>query len=248
MRQLTDAIKISHHSFDAVKSNAQMNGAWGDGSVIADVTNFEKKVIQTYDLTAQPKVTQRLLDDSEVDLELWIANKVGEIFVNQENQAFIKGTGVNQPKGVMNDTSIQRVATAANGVISVDDLMNLYYSLDDLYIRNAAFLMNRQTVHKIRTLKDNSGNYLWMPGLLSNQADTLLGLELHTNQAIDSVESGKDAIVLGNFKQGYQIVDRGQISIQRDPYTMKPFVIFAVTKRTGGDVVNSSAFKIMNIA
>lgn len=248
LRQLTSPIKISNHSFDAVKINAKTLGAWGDGSTVAGISNnFEKHTIKTYDLTAQPKVTQRLLDDSEIDLEYFLANRVGEIFIAHENEAFIKGDGVNKPKGILNNQDIARIASGSADGITVDGLMSLYYALDDVYMKDAAFLMSREAVHKIRTLKDANGNYLWTPGLLANQADTLLGLPLYTNEAVESVAGGNDSIILGNFKQGYQIVDRGGVSIQRDPYTSKPFVVFFVTKRTGGDVVNSDAFKIMNI-
>ena len=248
LRQLTNPIKISNHSFDAVKMNAKTLGAWGDGSTVAPVSNnFEKHIIKTYDLTAQPKVTQRLLDDSEIDLEYFIANRVGEIFITHENEAFIKGDGVNKPNGILNNQDIARIKSGSATGITVDGLMSLYYSLDDIYMNDAAFLMSREAVHKIRTLKDSNGNYLWSPSLLASKSDTLLGLPLYTNESVESVAATNDAVIFGSFKQGYQIVDRGAVSIQRDPYTAKPFVVFFITKRTGGDVVNSDAFKIMNI-
>lgn len=247
IRKLSSPISISHDSFDIVSSKSDVEGCWSDGVLAANVSDaFEKKTIATYDLTAQPKVTQRILDDSHVDIEKWIANRVAEVFLNYENEAFIKGNGIEKPKGITNNSSVERIFNSIVNQIQVEDLMNLYYSLDDVYIKDAAFIMNRETVHKIRTLKDANGNYLWMPGLISGTSDTLLGTPLYTNQSVQTAsESGSDVIIFGNLKQGYQIVDRGGVFVQRDPYTNKPFVTFFVTKRTGGDVVNAKAIKIL---
>jgi HK97 family phage major capsid protein len=40
-------------------------------------------------------------------------------------------------------------------------------------------------------------------------------------------------------------VDRQGIRVLRDPYTSKPFVGFYSVKRTGGDVVNFEAVKLI---
>ncbi len=57
------------------------------------------------------------------------------------------------------------------------------------------------------------------------------------------IDKKGNAIVIGNFKAGYKIVDRSGINIIRDPYTEKPFVKFYAVKRVGGDVVNQEAIK-----
>jgi hypothetical protein len=52
----------------------------------------------------------------------------------------------------------------------------------------------------------------------------------------------------GDFKEGYQIVDRIGIRTLRDPYTNKPFVIFYSTKRVGGGVLNFEAIKLIQFS
>jgi HK97 family phage major capsid protein len=42
-------------------------------------------------------------------------------------------------------------------------------------------------------------------------------------------------------------VDRQGITVQRDPYTKKPFVEFYTRRRVGGDVVNFQAIKLLYI-
>ena len=54
------------------------------------------------------------------------------------------------------------------------------------------------------------------------------------------------SIAFGNFHEGYQIVDRGDIHVLRDPYSAKPYIEFYTTKRVGGDVINPRAIKVIN--
>jgi HK97 family phage major capsid protein len=56
------------------------------------------------------------------------------------------------------------------------------------------------------------------------------------------------SIVLADWKAAYLIIDRLGITIQRDPYTVKPFVEFYTRKRVGGDVDNWEAIKIGKIS
>ena len=52
------------------------------------------------------------------------------------------------------------------------------------------------------------------------------------------------SVVLADWKEAYMVVDRLGITMQRDPYTVKPFVEFYTRKRVGGDIVNYDAIKI----
>jgi len=44
------------------------------------------------------------------------------------------------------------------------------------------------------------------------------------------------------------IVDRLGITVQRDPYTQKPYIEFYTRKRVGGDVINYQAMKLGTVA
>ena len=143
--------------------------------------------------------------------------------------------------------SILRTTSRNASNISVDGIMSLYYSLSDLYTQNASFIMHKSAVYTIRTMKDAAGQYLWLPGVLSGTSDTLLGCPLYTSNYMPQVAAGNDVVIFGDIKKAYTIVDRGDISIQRDPFSSKPYINFFTTKRIGGDVVNPNAINIMRI-
>jgi HK97 family phage major capsid protein len=79
-------------------------------------------------------------------------------------------------------------------------------------------------------------------------ASTLLGYEIaEMNDMQDNLVAGNLPLAFGDFKAGYQIVDRVGIRVIRDVYTQKPYVEFYTTKRTGGAVKNFEAIKLLKI-
>lgn len=245
----SDSLEILEDRFEAVAGWTTESGAITD----TDTPNLGKKSIPVHELYAQPKATQKLIDDSAIDIEAWLAEKISAIFSKRENTAFITGDGVGKPRGILSypaGTSwgqIQQIASGSNGVATADKIVSLYYSLKEDYTVNASFLMNRSMVESVRLLKDTTNQYLWNPGLAVGAPDTLMGVPV--NQAADMPIPATNSlsIAVGDFKAAYQIVDRTGVRVLRDPFTEKPFVKFYSTKRVGGDVINFEAIKLMRL-
>lgn len=110
--------------------------------------------------------------------------------------------------------------------------------------------MSRSAFAAVRMLKDTQGHYLWQPSLTAGVPSTLLGYPVEISEDLPVFSPGiaSKSIFFGNFKEGYQIVDRTGIKILRDPYSAKPYVEFYTTKRVGGDVVNFEALKVINFS
>jgi HK97 family phage major capsid protein len=152
--------------------------------------------------------------------------------------AYDAGTGFNQ---------VEQVQTAASLAISGDDLIELCYSLKEAYKNGAAWMAKRAVIKEFRKLKDTQGRYLWEPGLNGASQATLLGHAIYeANDMQDKVANGL-AVAFGNFKAGYQIVDRVGIRVIRDIYSAKPYVLFYTTKRVGGAVKNFEAIKLLKV-
>ncbi|MDO1581554.1 phage major capsid protein [Rhizobium oryzicola] len=216
----------------------------------------------TMELYAMPAATQSLLDDAAVDVEAWIAGEVDIVFAEQEGDAFIRGDGVNKPKGVLAyDTvpdaswswgSLGYVATGQAGGFAAsgasDVLINAIYALKAGHRQNATFLMNRKTQGEIRKFKDADGNYLWQPPASVNQPATLMGFPVAEGEQMPDIAANATAIAIGDFRAGYLVVDRLGVRILRDPYSAKPYVLFYTTKRVGGGVQNFEAIKLVKFA
>ncbi len=252
LRKLANVTEISSDALELIQEAETISSGWSEEGLQSleaggKSLQLSKKVIAVYELYAQPKVTQKLIDDPRIDIEAFLADKLSEIFHIGENDAFINGDGVNKPTGILTSSSIKTVACPKE--ITEDALMSLFFGLGGKYASNAKFLMSRSAMQAIRTLKEaKSGRPLWQPSLAVGTNNTLLGAEVVVATSMPEVISGKTPIVFGDFRQGYQIVDRGGIKVLRDPFTQKPFVKFYATKRVGGDILRAEALRALKIS
>lgn len=209
---------------------------------------------------ANPGATQQLLDDSEIDLEAWLAGEVDTEFARQEGAGFFAGDGVNKPFGILTYVTgganaakhpfgaISAVNSGAAAAITADGLIDLVYDLPSAFTANARFAMNRKTMGVVRKLKDAEGNYLWQPSLIAGQPSTLLGFSVQDVAAIPDVAANAVAALFGDFKQTYTVYDRKGVRVLRDPFTNKPYVHFYTTKRVGGGVHNPEPMRALKVA
>ncbi len=215
----------------------------------------------TAELYAMPAATQALLDDSYVDLDEWLADEVQDAFSVQENDAFINGSGTNQPKGLLSHTVVAEAShewnklgyVASGGAANfasgeeVEKLLDLIYAVKPGFRANARFVMNRRTLSTLRKVKDGDGRYIFAPGL-GGEAASLLGFPLTEIEDMPDIAANATPIAFGDFRKGYLIVDRQGARVLRDPYSSKPYVLFYTTKRVGGGVQNFDAIKLLKMA
>ena len=257
MRQLASLTSISSDALEIIEDYDEAYAGWTHETETRTETKtpqINKKVIMVHEIYAQPKATQKLVDDASIDIEAWLAEKIVDVFSRKENAAFINGDGIGKPKGILSYPSgtkwneIEQIASGENGAITSEGIFKLYYSLKEIHAVKAKFLMSRAAVQALRMLKDTrSGKYLWQPSLEAGTPDSLLGAEVVQSPDMPALTQGALAIAFADFKAAYQIVDRQGIRVLRDPFTDKPFVKFYTTKRVGGDVTNFQAIKLLSL-
>lgn len=255
IRKLASIETISSDALDLLGDGDHAASGWvGETDVREDTrtSRIEKRKIQVHELYAQPKATQKLIDDSSIDIASWLAEKIAQSFASMENKGFLFGNGIGKPRGILSYTEGRSwgniaVHTTKAG-ITADDLFDLYYSMPAQYAAKAGFMMHRNQLQAIRMLKDpTSGQYLWSPGLAASTPDSLLGAPIYESADMPLPTAGNISVLFADFKTAYKIVDRTGIRILRDPFTEKPFVKFYATKRVGGDVVNFNAVKLLKL-
>jgi HK97 family phage major capsid protein len=214
------------------------------------------------ELYAMPAATSTLLEDSAVNIDEWLAQEVEQVFAAQEGTAFVSGDGSNKPKGFLNYTTVDNaswswgnIGTIASGAAGAfpasnpsDGLVDLIYAVNAGYRQNAVFVMNRKTQSAIRKFKDTTGNYLWQPPAVAGGRASLMTFAVVEAEDMPDIAANSLSIAFGDFNRGYLIVDRAGVSVLRDPYTAKPYVLFYTTKRVGGGVQDFDAIKLMKFA
>ena len=262
MRKISSVITIGTDTYKKLINKGGTASGWVAEKASRSTTaspSLAEITINTKELYAQPAATQKLLDDSYIDIGRWLADEVSIEFAEQEGDAFINGNGVEKPHGINNYTYVANSSYAygkigyvtsgnASALDNPDALIALQHALKSVYRNGAVWLMSDSTFEAIRKLKDGNGAYLWRPGLAEGEPTTLFGKPVNIDDNCDSIAANKYPVFFGNFKRAYLIVDRMGARVLRDPYSSKPYVLFYTTKRVGGGVVMHEALKALKIA
>ncbi|MCC6959449.1 MAG: phage major capsid protein [Dehalococcoidia bacterium] len=240
------------------------DGGWvGETETRSDTTTpiIGEWSIPVREQYAQPKATQKVLDDAAVNVEAWLAGKIGSKFARREATAFVTGNGEKKPRGFLtypsgdsaagDATAIQKIAQVNSGnasALTADGLTDLVYSQKSALRAGSIFGGTRLTEAAIRKLKDTTNNYLWRPDFTQAGSSMLMGFPFVEFADMPEIAANALPLFFGNLRAGYQIVDRIGIRTLRDPYTSKPYVKFYTTQRVGGDVIDFSAIKLQKIS
>jgi HK97 family phage major capsid protein len=214
------------------------------------------------ELYAMPAATATLLEDSAVNIDQWIAQEVEQVFAAQEGAAFVAGDGSNKPKGFLSYTTVDNgswswgnIGTVASGAAGTfpssdpsDVLIDLVYAVKAGYRQNGVFVMNRKTQSVIRKFKDTTDNYLWQPPATAGGKASLMTFPVIEAEDMPDIAANSLSIAFGDFNRGYLVVDRAGVTVLRDPFSAKPYVLFYTTKRVGGGVQDFDAIKLLKFA
>ena len=204
--------------------------------------------IGAYKLATMIKVSEELLNDSVFNLESYIAKEFARRIGAKEEEAFFIGDGSGKPTGIFNATggATLGVTAASATAITVDEVMDLFYSLKSPYRKNATFVMNDATVKAIRKLKDGSGQYIWTPSITAGTPDTILNRPVKTSAYVPTIASTAKTIAFGDFGY-YWVADRQGRSFQRlnELYAATGQVGFKATQRVDGKLILPEAIKVL---
>ena len=208
--------------------------------------SFGQVSIGAYKLATMLKVSEELLNDSVFDLPSYIAREFARRIGAAEEEAFFTGNGTGKPTGLLHTTEATLTEGETATAITMDEVIDLFYSLRAPYRRNAVFIMNDSTVKAIRKLKNGNGDYLWQPSLTAGQPDTLLGRPVYTSSYMPAIAAGNKAILFGDL--GYcWVADRQGRSFKRlnELYAATGQVGFLASQRVDGKLVLAEAVKVL---
>jgi HK97 family phage major capsid protein len=256
LRSLAKVDTIKSESLELLIDKGATDAGWMLTDELTDggYPDLTKIKIQTHPLYAKPRASQKILDDVGDALEEWIIAKIAQKVAAIENHAFLYGDGDRKPKGILaypmvpiGDGDWEKIECVDSKAISRNSLLNIVGALKSEYLQNATWLMSRSAFTAIQQITDELGRFLWQPALVSGAPSCLLGYPVVVSDDMPKVEDNSTPILFGDFASTYQIVDRGEISVLRDPYSAKPYVEFYATRRVGGDVVNFDSVKALCI-
>ncbi len=258
IRSIASVVNVEANSFDVLIDHTDVGAGWADeasATTESATPSIDRISIPLHELSALPKASQRLLDDSAFDVEGWLAGRIADKFARAEAAAFIGGDGADKPKGILDHPAVDNdvwvwgnlgyVATGTAGGVDADAIVDVVYALGAQYRVNSTFVMNSKTAGLIRKLKDSDGRFLWSDGLAAGEPARLMGYPVLIAEDMPDAATDSFSIAFGDFQAGYTIAERPDLRVLRDPFSAKPHVLFYATKRVGGDVSDFAAIKLV---
>lgn len=227
------------------------------GEVIAENTtatdadvSFGTKSLPVYKYSSKVvTVPFELLQDSNVDIEAFVQNRLVTRLGRITNTHFTVGDGSAKPTGIM--AAATTGVTAANSTsqvtaITYDSVIDLIHSVDPAYraLGNCRFMLNDSAVKVLRKIKDGQSRPIFVPGyetgVPGGAPDTLCGYPITVNQDVASMAASAKSIAFGDFSF-YYIRDVMAVEMFRftdSAFTKKGQVGFLAWMRSGGNLID----------
>ena len=152
------------------------------------------------------ELSQQLVNDSGIDVVNYsIGLLTRRLGLTIDNAVLIGDKTKGEFEGILKDLTIGEQAGLATNAITIEELLDLYNSMNPAYIGGAVWVVSRQTFNMIAKLKnDKNGEYY----LVRDVAETgpvfkLFGQPVIINDTMPAPEAGQRAVLFANFSEGY---------------------------------------------
>jgi len=167
---LTTADSMGAPSLETDMGDPTWTTELGTGSLDTSL-EFGNRQLQPKPLARRIKVSRTLLRKAP-RVESIVRERLAKKFAYVEENAFLNGTGANEPLGIFTvsddskglDTSID-VTTAKATSFEADDFIKMKYEFKQQYWGKLRWCIHRDTVEEIAKLKDGEGRYIWDNGI-----------------------------------------------------------------------------------
>ena len=230
--------------------NSHGKAAWvPEGHPIPQVRDaFDRVNLSSHKLAAIIRVTSELLKDSAVDIEAYLAATFADRMAVGEEEAFIAGNGADKPLGLVHQAKVG-CTTENTGSVSIEDMLNLIFSVPEKHRRNGTLLMNDTTLLQLYKQCAAQGTNLWLGKTNDGKNDTFFGYRIVRCASMPDVASGSMPILFGDFKQVY-INNNGDRSIKRldQLFIANDHIGFQMMERVGIKLTVPDAIKSLKVA
>lgn len=189
-----------------------------EGTDLTDnVGKFTSVDLNGYVLGALALVSNKLKDNTDVDVVSFIVQQVAEAMASKLESEFVNGT-TGKISGVL--SAATSVTAASATTVTYDELVDLKHSLKQRFRANACWIMAPDTYTELCKLKDNNKQPYF-----KEDEYKILGLPVHESDSMPAMAAGKKAIVLADLS-GYTIKATKSVEIQllREKFATKNMI------------------------
>lgn len=151
------------------------------------------------------RVSNELLQDSAINIESYLADRIAQRIGRAEAKYLIQGTGAGtpaQPKGLAASVTGTTQAKTA-GKVDWLDVNALLHSLDPAYrnVGNSRLAFNDNTLKLLKEMVDGQNRPLWLPDVAGVAPSTILGKQYVIDQGIADIAKDAKFLYFGDFNR-----------------------------------------------
>ena len=249
LRQISHTIQTTHRMHIPVAGDGEGADWIPENTVMKFMeAEFGEVILDAHKLATSIRASDEMLEDGGVDLEQYIMDMFSERIGTAEEKAFISGDGNGKPLGLVYQAQLGAVSELEKD-ITMEDMVDLEYSLKSEYRNNAIWLMSEDAYNRLRRIPHYQGHGVWRNDLQEGDPIRLFGYPIYICKAMDDVAPGSIPVMFGDFRY-YWIGDRGKRVIKRlvERYADRGQVAFITTERVDAKLVLPEAVKMLKIS
>lgn len=204
--------------------------------------DFSRLAVKCHKLAVFYKLPYEFICDSAFNAEDYIAKRTAKNVSKAENRAFLRGNGVSEPVGLLNDDGGAEIGVSADA-LTYDSIIDLFFSVKPEYRKRAVWIMNDKTALALRKLKDKAGFPLW-----NDNNDTILGKPVVICNDMPDAEAGEKCILFGDMSY-YWIIERSPICLKvlKELFITDSQLGYIGTEFIDGKLIRTEAVKVLQM-
>lgn len=162
------------------------------------------------------ELSQHLVNDSGIDVVNYAINILSRrLGAKLDHTVLIGDEAKGEFEGILNNVTYEDIIAGSSTEITIDELLDVYNSMNPEYIGGAVWVMSRPTFNKISKLKNTNGDYF----LVRDVATTgpiykLFGQPVLIQEAMPALETGKRAVLFVNLGEGYATMTKKGLTLK----------------------------------
>lgn len=224
-----------------------------NADLTAEDFKVEKVTLNAHRAGATIQLSQHLINDAGIDVVSYatdiLIRRLGAVL----NRTIINGqVGEDQPEGLLYAPKKCEVEAASKSAISLDDVLELYNSMNPEFIDGACFIVSRKEFNKLVKLKDATGNFYVVRDFSNAGAMyKLLGLPVFISDVMpENTGAGEEKVmILANIPAAYAVMINKNVELKTvtgdTTQALRGSQLLVMDCYVDGKIVNNQAIRIL---
>jgi HK97 family phage major capsid protein len=207
------ALELQTESGEELKlpaTSAHGTAAWvaENAAVTATDDTFAQVSLNAFKAVTKTIVSEELAQDSEINLDTYLAEELGRRIAVLEGAAFVNGDGSGKPQGFLANVTAVTAATGSATTFSLADLVNVLHAVPVGYrdpALNPAWLMSDGALKALRNVKDSAGAPILLNASDPGNPPMLLGYPVYIDENMPAPAASAKSVAFGGWRAAYAI-------------------------------------------